>query len=150
MGTMGDAAEVVLRDVVEEDVAVFFEHQQDADAAAMAAFPSRSREDHDAHWRGLLGDETVVKKAIVVEGQVTGNIGSWIDEGHRKVGYWIGKPFWGRGVATAALRVLLTTIEDRPLYAWVAQHNAGSIRALEKAGFVYDRDDADHRVYRVP
>jgi RimJ/RimL family protein N-acetyltransferase len=149
MGEMGRPAEVALRDVVEEDIAVFFEHQQDPDAAAMAAFPSRSREDHEAHWRKLLADDTLVKKAIVVDGDVAGNIGSWIDEGHREVGYWIGKPFWGRGVATAALRMFLTTIEDRPLYAWVAHHNQGSIRVLERAGFQYGRDDADHRVYRL-
>jgi RimJ/RimL family protein N-acetyltransferase len=52
------------------------------------------------------------------------------------VSYWIGREFWGRGVATAALAALVAEVKERPLHALVAEHNVGSIRVLEKCGFV--------------
>jgi RimJ/RimL family protein N-acetyltransferase len=44
-----------------------------------------------------------------------------------------------KGIATAALRKFLLVVQERPLYAWVAQSNAASICVLEKAGFMLDR-----------
>ena len=73
---------------------------------------------------------------IVCDGQVAGNIGSWIAEDRRLIGYWIGREFWGRGVATAALAALVAEVKERPLNAFVAKHNLGSIRILEKCEFV--------------
>jgi RimJ/RimL family protein N-acetyltransferase len=61
--------------------------------------------------------------------------GSWERDGKRLVGYWIGKHFWGKGVATRALREFLGIVLARPLYAHVAKGNIGSIRVLEKSGF---------------
>jgi RimJ/RimL family protein N-acetyltransferase len=52
------------------------------------------------------------------------------------VGYWIGREFWGRGVASEALRQFVAEIEERPLYAYVAVTNVASARVLEKAGFI--------------
>ena len=87
----------LLRDVIESDLPVFFEHQRDPEAIAMADFPARDREAFDAHWERVLGDETLTAKTIVFEGQVAGNIGSWEQDGRRLVGYWLGKEFWGKG-----------------------------------------------------
>ncbi|HEX9687861.1 MAG TPA: GNAT family N-acetyltransferase, partial [Thermoanaerobaculia bacterium] len=56
--------------------------------------------------------------------------------GERLVGYWIGKEYWGRGVATRALSKFLGHVKTRPLYARVAKHNVASIRVLEKSGFI--------------
>jgi RimJ/RimL family protein N-acetyltransferase len=55
--------------------------------------------------------------------------------GKREVGYWLGSAYWGRGIATAALAALLREVTGRPLYAYVARSNVGSIRVLEKCGF---------------
>jgi RimJ/RimL family protein N-acetyltransferase len=55
------------------------------------------------------------------------------------VGYWIGKEYWGRGIATAALQEFLTHLKMRPLHAYVAKHNKASIRVLEKCGFKVSR-----------
>jgi RimJ/RimL family protein N-acetyltransferase len=52
------------------------------------------------------------------------------------VGYWIGREFWGRGLATRALAELLGMVNARPLHAYVAKSNVASIRVLEKCGFV--------------
>jgi RimJ/RimL family protein N-acetyltransferase len=125
-----------LRPVLPSDVQTFFEFQQDEEASEMAAFGVRGRAEHFAHWDKILADETLIARTIECEGAVAGNVVSWTDGDKRLVGYWIGKPFWGRGIATSALASLLTEIEERPLYAYVATHNVGSIRVLEKCGFV--------------
>ena len=55
--------------------------------------------------------------------------------GRPLVGYWIGKEYWGRGIATRALSEFLNHVTARPLHARVAKHNRASIRVLEKCGF---------------
>ena len=125
-----------LRDVEAADLPVFFEQQLDPDAVRMAAFPSRERAAFDAHWAdNVLGDETVVKKTIVFDGEVAGYVVCFERSGRLLVGYWIGKRYWGRGIATRALSEFLRLVGTRPLYASVAKQNAGSIRVLEKSGF---------------
>jgi RimJ/RimL family protein N-acetyltransferase len=126
----------MLREVREDDLDVLFEQQREPEAVAMAVFPAREREAFDAHWRRVLADDRNVVRAIEVDGEVAGNIGSWEQDGQRLVGYWLGRAFWGRGLATAALGELVQELGVRPLHAWVATSNAGSIRVLEKCGFV--------------
>ena len=126
---------IQLRDVEADDLPLFFEHQRDPVAVAMVAFHSRDRTAFDQHWAKLLADDSLLKKAVVVDGKVVGNIGSWTSEGKREVGYWIERAFWGRGVATEALSAFLRLEQTRPLYAGVAKHNAASIRVLQKCGF---------------
>ena len=127
---------MTLRDVTEEDLSVFFEHQRDSEANHMAAFPARERAAFMAHWRTkVLGHASAGKKTIVVDGRVAGNVVSWEQGGKRLVGYWVGKEYWSRGVATAALSGFIEHETTRPLYAYVATHNLGSIRVLEKCGF---------------
>jgi RimJ/RimL family protein N-acetyltransferase len=126
----------VLRDVVETDLPVFYDHQREPEATRMALFPARDRDTFDAHWRRLLVNDEVTKKTIVHEGKVAGNVLSWEQDGRRLVGYWIGKEFWGKGLATKALSELIDEVKARPLHAWVATSNIGSIRVLEKSGFV--------------
>jgi RimJ/RimL family protein N-acetyltransferase len=127
---------VSLRDVVDDDVATFFEHQRDPDASAMAAVPARDRAAHSAHWARIRADESVVIKTIVMDGDVVGHAVSWVKEGRRVIGYWVGQPHWGKGIATQAVTQFVAHLEERPLYAHVATHNVGSIRVLEKSGFV--------------
>jgi RimJ/RimL family protein N-acetyltransferase len=125
-----------LREVESADLDVFYEQQRDPEATRMALFPAREREAFDAHWRRVLADEAVVARAIVHHGAVAGNVLCWEAEGRRYVGYWLGREFWGKGVATRALAQLLEEVTARPLYAWVAATNVGSVRVLEKCGFV--------------
>jgi RimJ/RimL family protein N-acetyltransferase len=113
----------------------------------MADFPARDREAFDAHWQRMLADETLYKKTIVFEGQVAGNVGSWEQGGRRLVGYWVGREFWGKGLATQALAEVVDELGTRPLYAYVAKTNAASIRVLEKCGFV--RSDEDEDLYKL-
>jgi RimJ/RimL family protein N-acetyltransferase len=132
--------EVRLRGVEDRDVEVFFDHQADPEAVEMAAFPARDRDQFEAHWAKVRADDTLVARTIVADGVVAGNIGSWPDDGQQLVGYWVGREWWGRGVATRALALLADEVSIRPLYANVAAHNVGSIRVLEKCGFRRDRE----------
>jgi RimJ/RimL family protein N-acetyltransferase len=127
---------VLLREVREEDLDALFEQQREPEAVAMALFPAREREAFDAHWRRILADDRLIARVIETEGEVAGNVVSWEQDGRQLVGYWLGREFWGRGLATAALAELVQELETRPLHAWVAASNAGSIRVLEKCGFV--------------
>jgi RimJ/RimL family protein N-acetyltransferase len=127
--------EVHLRDVIESDLPVFFEQQLDPDATRMAAFPSRDREAFMTHWAKIMRDETNMLMTILFDGQVAGNIVSWQQGDEREIGYWLGKEYWGKGIATKALAEFLNQVTARPLYAHVAKHNLASIRVLEKCGF---------------
>lgn len=135
--------EVELRDVAPGDLSIFYEHQLDADATRMAAFPARDRAAFDTHWATkVLGNPATVTRTILVDGQVAGYIGSWPQDGVRLVGYWVGKEHWGKGVATRALAAFLHLVRERPLHAHVARHNVGSIRVLEKCGFTVEREES--------
>jgi RimJ/RimL family protein N-acetyltransferase len=125
----------VLRDVVEADLPVFYDYERDPEASAMAAFPSRSRDAFMAHWARTLANDSALTWTIVCDGEVAGNIGCWVADGRRLVGYWIGQGFWGRGLATEALAELVDIVDARPLYAEVVTTNVASIRVLEKCGF---------------
>jgi len=127
--------DVLLRDVTRGDLSIFFEQQLDPEATRMAAFPARDKDSFMAHWTKILADKNVTAMTILFSGQVAGNIVCWEQEGQRLVGYWIGKNYWGKGIATKALSEFLVCVKDRPLYAHVAKHNIGSIRVLEKCGF---------------
>jgi RimJ/RimL family protein N-acetyltransferase len=126
---------VRLRDVRDDDLPTLFEHQTDPEANRMANFDARDRDAFMTHWAKILADETLVAKAVVHDDAIVGNVVSWTHDGERDVGYWIGREHWGKGVATAALGALLAELEERPLFAHVAEHNVGSIRVLEKCGF---------------
>ena len=132
---------VQLRDPAEADLPVFYEDQLDPEATEMAAFPARDRDAFMAHWTTILSDATVVTKTVLFEGQVAGNVVSWEQSGERKIGYWIGRAYWGRGIATEALSAFLDEVKARPLYAHVAKHNVASIRVLERCGFTISRED---------
>jgi len=136
----------VLRDVTEEDLPVFFEHQSDPEAIRMAVWPPRERDAFFEHWRRIMSDDDLIAKTIVSGDEVAGNIGSFERDGKRYVGYWLGREFWGRGLATKALAELVAEL-DRPVYAEVAATNVGSVRVLEKCGFqlvgsVTEQDEA--------
>lgn len=128
-----------LRTIIETDLPILFEQQQDADALFMAAFTAKDPADWNvflAHWRRILVDSTVIVRTIVVDGAVVGSVLSYETDGRPEVSYWLGRTFWGRGIATAALARFLAEVNPtRPIYARVAKDNAVSRRVLEKCGF---------------
>lgn len=134
---------VQLREVLAADLPIFFEHQRDPEANRMAAFAARDRDAFMAHWSKIVADERLVAKTVVADGQVAGNIVSWDQAGRQEIGYWIGREFWGKGIATRALDAFLHDVTTRPLFAHVAAHNVASIRVLEKCGFTISDEEPE-------
>ncbi|MEU7383399.1 GNAT family N-acetyltransferase [Streptomyces sp. NPDC088337] len=129
--------EVVLREVHDSDLPVFFRQMNDPEALRMAAFTPKDPADHEAfaaHWRGMRAS-SVVLRTVLLDGDVVGSAAVYGEPGEREVTYWVDRAYWGRGVATAALRALLAEVPERPLYARAAADNAGSLRVLAKCGF---------------
>lgn len=126
---------VTLRELREEDLPVLYLHQRDPVAWHMAAFSSR---DHDAfmtHWAKILADPATHLRAVLLDGELVGNVLCFEREGLREVGYWIAREHWGKGIASRALALFLDVVPERPLYAFVVCDNTGSMRVLERNGF---------------
>lgn len=128
--------EVRLRPVEDDDLPIFYEQQTDTEAAAMAAFATRSLVDFMAHWATIRATPSALAWTIEVDGVAAGHLDCWVEDDHRELGYWLGRPWWSRGIATRAVALLVAELPDRPLIAHVADHNIGSRRVLEKNAFV--------------
>jgi len=129
---------LLLRDVLPTDLPVFFEQQRDPLANHMAAFTAKDPNDQAAfntHWEKVLADQGITIQTILYNHQVAGYIlcHSWF--GDPEVSYWVGREYWGQGVATQALKVFLTLLEERPLFARVVKDNLASLSVLQKCDF---------------
>jgi RimJ/RimL family protein N-acetyltransferase len=130
--------QIVLRDVYEDDVPIFFEYQSDSEANYRVVFTMPDPTDKTAFiekWTKILTDNTIIKQTILVDDAVVGNLLCFEYAGKPSIGYWIGKAFWGKGITTIALRKFLELVSIRPLYAGVIYDNIASMRVLEKCGF---------------
>ena len=127
---------IILRKVIEADLLILFEQQLDPEAVAMSAYPSKDKGEFMRHWEGILKNKAIVARTIIYKDKIAGHIICWKEKYEQQVGYWIGKPFCGRGIASAALAEFLQEVKIRPLYAHVANHNPASKRVLEKYGFI--------------
>ena len=130
---------IALHPVEDADLPIFFAQQLDPDANWMAAFTADDPHDQAAfaaHWARIRSTPSILLRTIRLGDAVAGYLGSFDRWGDREVTYWLGREFWGRGIATAALGQFLAEIPQRPLTARAAADNLASIRVLEKCGFV--------------
>jgi RimJ/RimL family protein N-acetyltransferase len=144
--------EVTLRPATEGDISALYEHQADPVVAEMAAMPVRDPAAFDAHMHKVLADPAAWVYAVEVDGRVVGSIMSWDAEGKREIGYLVAREHWGRGIASAALTSYLAIEHARPLWAYVASHNLGSQRVLEKNGFARlgtEQQDVEMVIFRL-
>ena len=82
-------------------------------------------------------------RAITLDGTVAGVIGLHpgqdVYEGTAELGYWIGEPYWGLGLASAAVKEMISIgfqkLNLRRIFASVYDYNVASMRVLEKNGF---------------
>jgi RimJ/RimL family protein N-acetyltransferase len=104
----------------------------------MAAFTAEHQTDRRAfldRTSRLRADTSVSHRVIDVDGVTAGTIGFFRIDDQPEVTYWVDRAQWGRGIASAALGILLAETAERPIYARAASDNVGSLRVLEKAGF---------------
>jgi RimJ/RimL family protein N-acetyltransferase len=125
-----------LRPIHQDDLPTIYEHQRDPESVRMVGFVSRERGVFMEHWAKIDADPQVIARAIDEDGVLAGHIASFPRDGKQEVGYWLGREFWGRGIATEALRRFLRLETRRPLWAGVIRSNVGSQRVLQKCGFV--------------
>lgn len=85
------------------------------------------------------------------DGETVGSVGVVIDNTKGWLGYWLGRPFWGKGYATEASAAALAyafVLGARTAVAEAFIENAASERVLKKLGFVEARtftEDIPHR-----
>jgi ribosomal-protein-alanine N-acetyltransferase len=90
--------------------------------------------------------EPVHNFAIELKGEAIGAIGfepkSDVRRLTAEIGYWIGEPFWGRGIATAVLERAtaygFATLRLERIQASVYEGNLASARVLEKVGYTFE------------
>ncbi|MGH2583240.1 MAG: GNAT family N-acetyltransferase [Anaerolineales bacterium] len=136
---MKEIGKVRLRAVEPGDLDAFFEFQSDSGARYMAAFSGKEpldRPSFEERLAKILGDDAILVRTITVGDQVAGYVMKFEMRGDALVAYWIGREYWGQGIATEALKQLIGELSMRPLFARAATDNIASVRVLEKCGFV--------------
>jgi len=129
---------VSLRPVEDRDLDSIYQQMTDLESVQMAAFTPEDQTDRRAvlnRIARLRADTSVSFRAIDVDGAAAGTIGSFRIDDQLEVTYWVDRTLWGKGVASAALQILLAETAERPVFARAASDNIGSLRVLEKAGF---------------
>jgi RimJ/RimL family protein N-acetyltransferase len=128
-----------LRQTIVADLDKLFQFQLDEEARHLAAFMSKDSTDKAAYmikFTKLLDDPTITMRTILLENEIAGSIAKYVMEGDAEITYWIDKQFWGRGIASTALKNFLNIETTRPIFGRTAFDNYGSQRVLEKCGFV--------------
>ena len=134
---------ITLRPVLATDLPILFQQQLEPEAVAMSAYPSKDRGEFIRHWEGIMKNKNVTARTIVYKEKVAGHIICWKEGKYeQRIGYWIGKEFWRRGIASAAVAEMLLLVNIRPLFAEVANHNLASQKVLQKNGFALHDEGA--------
>lgn len=130
---------VWLRPIQPCDLPRMYDMQLDLESNRMAVTIPRTREAFDSHWAKALGDPGNTTWVILVGEELVGTISCFPMDGQDHVGYWIDRAYWGMGIASQALHLLLREVAKRPLVAAAATSNGASLRVLQKCGFVVER-----------
>ena len=126
---------VSIRPTTAADLPTIYQNQIDEESNALARTKPHSAEKFKTIWEKVISDPAIESRVIIEEGQVVGVINCFKVNGQDSIGYWIGRPHWGRGVATRGLSLMLEEVKRRPLYASATRSNAASVRVLERCGF---------------
>lgn len=83
-------------------------------------------------------------QAVVVDGEIVACVSWWFTEKKEvEVGYWVGRPYWGKGIGSRALALLLAMADfpkEETVVAKVLAGNTASERVLLKNGFQFTGD----------
>lgn len=146
----GAGDRVRLRPVEAGDLPRMYDLQLDPESNRMAVTIPRTREAFDSLWAKSLGDPNAPARAILFDGAFVGHVSCFPADGQDHVGYWIDRAFWGRGIASRALHLLLLEVTKRPLVATAATSNGASLRVLQKCGFVIEQVRREPSTDRYP
>ena len=84
--------------------------------------------------------------AVSLDGEAIGSLGVFFQENVYKksaeIGYWLGEPFWGRGIMSSSIKFLtkylFSTYDLVRIFSEPYSDNTASKKALEKAGYKYE------------
>lgn len=130
--------DIKLRPTEVADLDTLFQFQLDKKGGYLAAFMPKDSTDKAAYinkYKKLLHNPTVNNQTILLNNIIVGSIAKFIIDGDTEITYWIGRTFWGQGIATKALNEFLAIETIRPIFGRVAFDNFGSQKVLEKCGF---------------
>lgn len=147
--------QVALRQTLKPDLELFFQFQLDKEGNYLAAFTPKDGRDKKAYlakFTRLLADPTINMQTILLDDTIVGSIAKFEIEGKAEITYWIDRNFWGKGIATAALKNFLVMEKMRPIFGRVAFDNFGSQKVLVNCDFAMigtDRGFANARQMEI-
>jgi len=144
-GTVIRITGAILRPWEETDTPALVRHADNPRIAAMMrdGFPSPYTRDDARRFIAMAAGSANLLLAIEADGEAMGGIGIHpLNDVYRKtaeIGYWLAEPYWGRGIATGAVRGVVPAAFERfeiiRLQAGIFSNNPASMRVLEKCGF---------------
>ena len=152
---------ILLRHWQDSDADVLYEYAKEPEVGERAGWPPHnSREQSLEIIRTVFNNPTTWAIVLKETGKVVGAIGYGPScdcslpsrKGEPTVGYWVGKPYWGMGICTEALRLMIDHIrQTTTIPSLISGHftdNPASGRVMEKCGFVATGETAfDNRLY---
>lgn len=131
-------SDIKLRPTEISDLDTLFQFQLDKEGGYLAAFMPEDPTDKSAYkekFTKLLVNPAVNNQTIILDNNIVGSIAKFIMDGNTEITYWIDRKFWGKGIATEALKSFLVIETVRPVFGRVAFDNLGSQKVLERCGF---------------
>ena len=105
-----DNLDIKLKPTEISDLDSLFQFQLDKEGGYLAAFMPEDPADKSAYlnkYTKLLGDPTANNQTIVIDNIIVGSIAKFVMEGDVEITYWIDRKFWGKGIASKALKEFL-------------------------------------------
>jgi RimJ/RimL family protein N-acetyltransferase len=138
--------DVALRELTEDDIPVLAEYANNVNVSRNLrdAFPHPYSVQDATNFITMVSKQNPVTFfAITYQGHYVGNIsllpGTDIHRKSAEIGYFIGEPFWNRGIATKAVSMIVqfgfATLDIVRIHAGVFEYNRASQKVLEKCGF---------------
>lgn len=133
-----------LRKFEQKDEALLVSYlNDDAQIHFLSARIPQPYTNESAHWWVTVGSNIGVVYAIVKDGVFVGSIsaipGEFEKQRNAEVGYWVARPYWGKGIASEALQKFTQLIFESTniirLYASVFEGNLASAKTLQKCGY---------------
>lgn len=145
---------LVLRPWRESDAEALYRYAKDSSVGPIAGWPPHESVEHSCEIiRDVLSAPETYAVVLKKTGEPIGSVGLLfggsgtvpLPEGEAELGYWIGRPYWGRGLIPEASRELIRhAFEDvgvERLWCACDDANDKSKRVMEKCGFAFDRTE---------
>ena len=146
---MMETDRIILRPWRESDAEALFKYASDPEVGPRAGWPPhKSVEDSLEIIRTVFNNPTTWAIVLKETGEPIGAMGYLPCEGNNLpsregeplVGYWIGKPYWNKGICTEALAMMIANIRrTTDIKSLISSHfidNPASGRVMEKCGFI--------------